>query len=115
MTRGFQVATHSNGDREIEVVLTAIERAQARNPRPDARRRVEHASVMNQALLDRARKDGVILAFHSYVWEHGNKLETYGEERLRMVHAYRTAIDMGTHVAGNSDSGVTTADTLLRM
>jgi predicted amidohydrolase YtcJ len=70
---------------------------------------------MNQALLDRARKDGVILVFHSYMWEHGDKLEAYGQERLRMVHAYRTAIDMGIHVAGHSDSGVSAADPLLRI
>jgi len=44
---GFQIATHSNGDREIDMVLTAIERAEAKNPRPDARHRIEHASVMN--------------------------------------------------------------------
>ncbi len=79
---GFQIATHSNGDREIDMVLTAIERAQARNPRPDARHRIEHASVMTQALLDRAKKAGVILVFHSYMWEHGDKLESYGEKRL---------------------------------
>jgi len=71
---GWQIATHSNGDREIEMVLTAIERAQAKNPRPDACHRIEHASVMNQSLLDRAKKDGVILVFHSYMWEHGDKL-----------------------------------------
>jgi len=64
---GFQIATHSNGDREIDMVLTAIERAQAKNPRPDARHRIEHASVMNQSLLDRAKKAGVILVFHSYM------------------------------------------------
>jgi predicted amidohydrolase YtcJ len=63
------VATHSNADREIDMVLTAIERAEAKNPRPDARWRIEHASVMNQDLLDRAKKDGVILVFHSYMWE----------------------------------------------
>ena len=71
---GFQIATHSNGDREIDMVLTAIERAQAANPRPDARHRIEHASVMNQSLLERAKKAGVILVFHSYMWEHGDKL-----------------------------------------
>jgi predicted amidohydrolase YtcJ len=112
---GFQIATHSNGDREIDMVLTAIERAQARNPRPDARHRIEHASVMNQALLDRARKDGVILVFHSYMWEHGDKLESYGEKRLAMIHPYRTAIDMGIHVAGHSDSTVSAAIPMLRI
>jgi len=112
---GFQIATHSNGDREIDMVLTAIERAQAANPRPDARHRIEHASVMNQSLLERARKAGVILVFHSYMWEHGDKLASYGEKRLAMIHPYRTAIDMGIHVAGHSDSTVSAADPLLRI
>jgi predicted amidohydrolase YtcJ len=112
---GFQIATHSNGDREIDMVLAAIERAQVRNPRPDARHRIEHASVMNQSLLDRAKKAGVILVFHSYMWEHGDKLASYGEKRLTMMHPYRTAIDMGIHVAGHSDSTVSAADPLLRI
>ena len=112
---GFQIATHSNGDREIDMVLTAIERAQAKNPRPDARHRIEHASVMNQSLLDRAKKAGVILVFHSYMWEHGDKLASYGDKRLSMIHPYRTAIDMGIHVAGHSDSTVSAADPLLRI
>jgi predicted amidohydrolase YtcJ len=97
------------------MVLTAIERAQARNPRPDARHRIEHASVMTPELLERARKAGVILVFHSYMWEHGDKLASYGEKRLAMIHPYRTAIDMGIHVAGHSDSTVSAADPLLRI
>jgi predicted amidohydrolase YtcJ len=112
---GWQVATHSNGDREIDMVLTAIENAEAQNPRPNARWRIEHASVMNQSLLDRAKKDNVILVFHSYMWEYGNILKSYGPKRLAMVHAYRTAIDMGIHVAGHSDSPISAADPLLRI
>ncbi len=112
---GWQVATHSNGDREIDMVLTAIEHAEAKNPRPDARWRIEHASVMNQALLDRAKKDGVILVFHSYMWEYGDILASYGPERLAMMHAYRTAIDMGIPVAGHSDSPISASYPLLRI
>jgi predicted amidohydrolase YtcJ len=112
---GWQVATHSNGDREIDMVLTAIEHAEAKNPRPDARWRIEHASVMNQSLLDRAKKDGVILVFHSYMWEYGDILASYGPKRLSMMHAYRTAINMGIHVAGHSDSPISASDPLLRI
>lgn len=112
---GWQVATHSNGDREIDMVLTAIERAEAKNPRPDARWRIEHASVMNQSLLDRAKKDRVVLVFHSYMWEYGDILASYGPKRLSMMHAYRTAIDMGIPVAGHSDSPISAADPLLRI
>ena len=34
---GFQVAVHSDGDREIDMVLGAVEKALARLPRPDTR------------------------------------------------------------------------------
>jgi hypothetical protein len=112
---GWQIATHANGDREIDMVLTAIERAQARNRRPDPRHRIEHASVMTLPLLERARKAGVMLVFHSYMWEHGDKLEAYGEKRLAMIHPHRTALDMGIHLAGHSDSPVSAADAMLRI
>jgi predicted amidohydrolase YtcJ len=97
------------------MTLTAIERAQANNPRPDARHRIEHASIMTMPLLERAKKAGVILVFHSYFWEHGDKLEAYGEKRLAMVHPYRTAIDMGVYVACHSDATVSTADAMIRL
>jgi hypothetical protein len=81
----------------------------------DARHRIEQASVMNQSLPDRAKKAGVILVFHSYMWEHGDKLASYGENRLAMIHPYRTAIEIGIHVAGHSDSTVSAADPPLRI
>jgi predicted amidohydrolase YtcJ len=97
------------------MVLAAIERAEAKNPRPNARWRIEHASIMNQAMLNRAKKDGVILVFHSYMWEYGQIMASYGPERLSMMHAYRTAIDMGIPVAGHSDSPISAAYPLRRI
>ena len=70
---------------------------------------------MNQNLLDRAKKDGVILVFHSYMWEYGEILDSYGPERLSMMHAYRTAIELGIPVAGHSDSPVSAAYPLRRI
>jgi predicted amidohydrolase YtcJ len=110
---GFQIAVHSNGDREIEMSITAMENAQKNNPRPDPRHRIEHASIMTMPLLERAKKAGIILNFHSYMYEHGDKLEVYGEKRLELVHPYRTAIDMGVHVACHSDSPIATASAML--
>ena len=110
---GFQIAVHSNGDREIDMTITAMENAQKNNPRPDARHRIEHASVMTMPLLERAKEAGIILVFHSYMFEHGDKLEVYGEKRLELVHPYRTAIDMGIHVACHSDSPIATASAML--
>ncbi|HBY63720.1 MAG TPA: amidohydrolase, partial [Solibacterales bacterium] len=88
---------------------------QARNPRPDPRHRIEHASVMTMPLLERAKRAGVILVFHSYMWEHGDKLEAYGEKRLAMMHPHRTALDLGIRLAGHSDDPVSVADAMLRI
>jgi predicted amidohydrolase YtcJ len=55
------------------------------------------------------------LVFHSYMWEYGDILQSYGPKRLSMMHAYRTAIDEGIPVAGHSDSPISAADPLLRI
>ncbi len=112
---GFQVAVHSNGDREIDMVLNAIDKALVSLPRPDHRHRLEHASVVNPSILERAKQLKVVLALHSYVWEHGDKMEAYGEARWGMMHPNRSALDLGIPVAGNSDSGVSAADPMLRI
>ncbi|MHC4535628.1 MAG: amidohydrolase [Planctomycetota bacterium] len=112
---GFQVACHSNGDREIDMVLDAIEKALRKLPRSNHRHRIEHCSVVNPQILNRVKKLGVVLALHSYVYEHGDKMEDYGPKRWPMMHPNRSALEMGIVVAGNSDSPVSAADPLLRI
>lgn len=112
---GLQAAVHSNGDREIDMVLDAFEKALARLPREDHRHRIEHASVTSPRILERVKKLGLVLALHSYVYEHGDKMEAYGEARFAHMHANRSALDLGIPVAGNSDWPVSAADPLLRI
>ncbi len=112
---GLQACIHSNGDREIDMVLNAYEQALQRLPRDDHRHRIEHCSVVNADILKRVKELGVVLALHSYVYEHGDKMEAYGAARWNWMHVNRTAIDMGIPVAGNSDSPVSAADPLLRI
>jgi hypothetical protein len=112
---GFQAAVHSNGDREIDMVLDAFEKALKRLPREDHRHRIEHASIVNSSILERVKRLGVILSLHSYVYEHGDKMEAYGEHRFGMMHANRSALDLGIPVAGSSDSPVSAADPMLRI
>ncbi len=112
---GFQMACHSNGDREIDMVLDAIEKALKKLPRNNHRHRIEHCSVVNPKILNRIKRLGVILALHSYVYEHGDKMEDYGPRRWPMMHPNHSATEMGIIVAGNSDSPVSAADPLLRI
>jgi len=112
---GLQLAIHANGDREIDMVLDAIELALEENPRPDHRHRIEHASIMNERILARVKQLGVVLALHSYVYEHGAKMQAYGEYRYPWMHANRSAYDAGIPLAGNSDHPISGAEVMLRL
>ena len=112
---GMQAAIHSNGDREIDMVLTAFEELDGVGKAGARRHRIEHASVMNQTLLQRAKQAGVVLALHSYVYEHGDKMEDYGAARWDWMHAHRSALDLAIVVAGNSDYPVSAAQPMLRL
>ena len=111
---GLQAAVHSNGDREIPMVLDAFEKAMAKNPRPDPRHRIEHCSVVNETIIQRLKALGVVVAPHSYIYEHGDKMIAYGNWRWGRMHANRSFIENGIPVAQNSDSPVSPCDPLLR-
>lgn len=112
---GFQACIHANGDREIEMVLEAYAQALAKQPVSDHRHRIEHASICPDRLLPRIKELGIVLAPHSYIWEHGDKMEVYGERRWDYMHPNKSATDAGIWVAGNSDSPVSAAEPLLRI
>lgn len=112
---GLQAAVHANGDREIDMVLDAFERVLEREPRPDHRHRIEHCSVVNSHILDRIKRLGIVLVLHSYIYEHGDKMEAYGEARWNMMHPNASALELGIPVAGHSDYPASAADPLLRI
>ena len=100
----WQVGVHANGDVAIDMVLKAYELAQRRIPRPDARHRIEHCTLVNTPLLKRIAAIGAIpTPFYTYVYYHGDKWAQYGEERVRWMFAHRSFLDHGIRVAGASD------------
>lgn len=114
-TNGLQAAVHSNGDREIEMVVTAFERALAQAPRAGHRHRIEHGSVLTAGLLPRIQRAGLVVVPHSYIWEHGDKMESYGAWRWEWMHPARALLDHGIPIAGHSDTPVSAAEPLLRI
>ncbi|MBK8000803.1 MAG: amidohydrolase [Verrucomicrobia bacterium] len=112
---GLQACVHSNGDREIEMLLNAFEHALKQKPRADHRHRIEHCSVVTEALLRRIKELGLVVVPHSYIWEHGDKMENYGAWRWEWMHPARSLIDLGIPMAGHSDDPVSLADPLLRI
>ena len=101
---GFQIGIHANGDVTIDMVLNAYERVQQQWPRPDARHRIEHCSLVNPDLLARIKAVGAIpTPFYTYVHYHGNKWVEYGQEKMRWMFAHRSFLDYDIPVAPASD------------
>lgn len=112
---GLQACVHCNGDREIEMLLTAFEQALQQVPRASHRHRIEHCSVVNEDILRRIQRLGLVVAPHSYIWEHGDKMEAYGAWRWDWMHPARALLDRGIPMAGTSDYSVSAAEPLLRV
>jgi predicted amidohydrolase YtcJ len=101
---GIQVNCHANGDVAIDMVLTAVERAQRLFPRADARPKITHCTLINDDLLRRIKALGAVpAAFTSYAYYNSDKFVFYGEELMKRCMAYRSFLDAGIAVAAGSD------------
>jgi predicted amidohydrolase YtcJ len=112
---GLQMAVHSNGDYEIDMVLDAIEAVLEDAPREDHRHRIEHGTVSTAPILARMKALDLVLAPHSYVYENGRRLEDFGEWRFEHLIPNGAAYALGVPVAGNSDYPVSSSNPMLRM
>lgn len=113
---GLQLAFHAVGDRAVEQALRAYEAAQASEWRPDARHRIEHAQLISDAQMLRARAAGLVLSLQpafNHVWPHSTYREWFGEERAARVDPLASAARAGLPLAGGSDSTVTELRPLL--
>ncbi len=101
---GIQVNCHANGDVAIDMYLTAFERAQRAFPRPDARPKITHCTLVTDALVRRmAALDAVPALFTTYAYYNADKFTFYGEALMTRCMAYRTLLDAGIKAAAGSD------------
>ncbi|HUQ18906.1 MAG TPA: amidohydrolase [Gemmatimonadaceae bacterium] len=101
---GIQVNCHANGDVAIDMYLRAFERAQKLFPRPDARPKITHCTLINDDLVRRIKAAGAVPAmFSSYAYYNTDKFRFYGEDLMKRSMAFRTMIDAGIPVTAGSD------------
>jgi predicted amidohydrolase YtcJ len=101
---GIQVNCHANGDVAIDMFLTAVERAQKLFPRPDARPKITHCTLINENLITRIKAlDAIPTPFTSYAYYNSDKFVFYGEELMKRAMAYRSFLDAGIRAAAGSD------------
>ncbi len=103
---GIQPNCHANGDRAIDQVLTAYERALKLFPRPDVRPKITHCSLINPSLVARIKAINAVPAlFSTYLYYNSDKFHYYGEGLLKRMMAYRTLLDSGITPAVGTDFG----------
>jgi predicted amidohydrolase YtcJ len=111
---GFQVATHAIGDRGIHMVMTAYERALERNPRADARHRIEHCGICRPEFFGRLRENNFIAVSQPiFLPEYGDGfIRHLGEERVLLTYPFRTFLNADIHLVFSSDCPVSAFEPL---
>jgi predicted amidohydrolase YtcJ len=101
---GIQTNCHANGDVAIDMVLTAVERAQKLFPRADTRPKITHCTLINDDLLRRMKATGTVPAvFTTYAFYNTDKFHFYGEDLMKRSMAFRSFLDAGIPAAAGSD------------
>jgi predicted amidohydrolase YtcJ len=101
---GIQTNCHANGDVAIDMVLTAVERAQKLYPRADSRPKITHCTLINDDLLRRMKATGTVPAvFTTYAYYNTDKFRFYGEDLMKRSMAFRSFLDAGIPAAAGSD------------
>jgi predicted amidohydrolase YtcJ len=114
---GWQCATHAIGDAAIELTLDAYRAAQTAAPRPDARHRVEHASLLRPDLIERFAHEGVVpvpgARFASN--DYSVLRARFGVERLRWYQPWNALLERNVPVCVSSDAPVQSPDPALNL
>jgi Predicted metal-dependent hydrolase with the TIM-barrel fold len=102
---GFQAAAHCNGDYAIKLYLDALEKILSESPKQDHRHRIEHCSILNQALIIRIKELGALPSLFSHMsWFHGDKVKcNLSREAERYSFPFRSLLDEGIPVSAHSD------------
>ena len=99
---GVQPVIHAMGDKAIDITLTVIEQTQ----KEGVRFRIEQAAVLNKPLINRLKKQNVVVTIQPKVittefsvWSANQRLGN----RARLLHPLKTLLDEGVKVAAGSD------------
>ena len=104
---GLQLVLHAMGDKAVDAALTTIEQETSETPRKDARYRIEQAAVLNKELINRMKKQKIIVSVQPRVvaseFSVWSAAEHLGAERTKWLFPLKTLLKEGIRVVGGSD------------
>ncbi len=103
-TAGWRVAVHATGDRAVELVAGAYERAHAGFP-VDRRHRIEHCFCPSPGVFPRLRKIGAMVVTQpSFLWRMGDSIRAGLGKRTDHAYPVRSVTDADALLALSSDA-----------
>ena len=111
---GYQIAIHAIGDRGIDMVLDAYEKALIEIPREDHRHRIEHCGICRPDILDRIARLGVIpVSQPVFINEYGDGfIRHLGLDRVQLTYPFRSFLERGITLVFSSDCPVSSFNPL---
>jgi len=104
---GFQVLVHAMGDKAVDVSLNAIGKAMDSASSKEARVRLEQAALVDERLIERIKRQKVIVSVQPLVisseFSVWHALEHLGTIRARWLFPLQTFIENGVRLIGGSD------------
>lgn len=103
---GWQIHTHVNGDRGLDMVLDTLERCSVARPRPDHRAVVVHFANSTEDQVDRIARLGAIVSANPYYpvgFADKYALHGLGPERADVMVRSRSVLDRGVPLSFHSD------------
>jgi predicted amidohydrolase YtcJ len=104
---GWQVAAHTISAEALDQYLTAVARAQAAYPNPDARHRVEHVIQLRDDQLTRMGELGMIASIQPGIpgdlAAEAGFPELVARGQTRWIARWRDLVESGVHTIGSTD------------
>jgi predicted amidohydrolase YtcJ len=111
---GLQLGVHAIGDRAIENVLHAYQKALKKAPRRNHRHRIEHCSVLNPRLIRQMKRLSLTASIQPhFVISDFWTVDRVGPKRARWTYPFKTLAQEGVIIASGSDCPVELINPLL--
>jgi len=113
----LQLALYTIGDRAIEMAINAHENAFYQTGIIGLRHRLEHAELINEKQIQRAKELGILLSmqpsYETYWGGPGKMYEQRLGDKYILTNPFKEIIEKGVIICGGSDSDVTEPRPLL--
>ncbi|MDD3239736.1 MAG: amidohydrolase [Lachnospira sp.] len=102
---GFQMTAHCIGDNAVEKMVNTIEKVLGKYPREDARPRIEHCAMIDEELLHRIKKLGIIpISNPGLVAFNAKDYNRYYGDRVNNMFSCKSYIEKGIISAAGADA-----------